>query len=113
MATMRSIELAEQADRLDEQGKFEQAAEVRHLASFGADAQDVLESRERTSTRATPGELASEAEETDVEWVWPNWIPRQYVGLLGGDSKTGKSRLVRYLASALTSGGEGVLPDGQ
>lgn len=47
----------------------------------------------------------------EITWLWPNWIPRGFLTLLGATPKTGKSLLALDLVRRVTSGGK--WPDGQ
>lgn len=47
---------------------------------------------------------------TPVSWLWPNWIPRGMISLLGATQGTGKSYLALDLARIITAGDR--WPDG-
>ncbi len=53
----------------------------------------------------------SDVEARSVEWLWPNWLARGKVHILGGHPGDGKSTLTTWLAAVLSRGG--VLPDGE
>lgn len=45
-----------------------------------------------------------------ITWLWPNWLPKGMLTLLGGYAGDGKSTLTMSLVAALSTGG--ALPDG-
>lgn len=47
---------------------------------------------------------------TPIDWIWPKWLARGKVHILGGHAGDGKSTLLAALAAALSTGG--ALPDG-
>jgi len=49
-------------------------------------------------------------EEEEVEWLWPNHIPKGMISILSGDPGTGKSFLSQTIGALITKGG--VCPDG-
>ena len=51
-----------------------------------------------------------EVEAKPIDWLWPNWLPRGMLTLLGGYAGDGKSTLTMSLAATLSNGG--TLPDG-
>ena len=51
-----------------------------------------------------------EVEAKPIDWLWPNWLPRGMLTLLGGYAGDGKSTLTMSLAAALSTGS--TLPDG-
>ena len=46
----------------------------------------------------------------EIDWLWPNWLPKGMLTLLGGYAGDGKSTLTAALAAAFSTGG--TLPDG-
>lgn len=52
----------------------------------------------------------ADVEEKQIDWLWPNWLPKGMLTLLGGYAGDGKSTLTTALAAALSTGG--TLPDG-
>lgn len=52
----------------------------------------------------------SEAPSETIEWLWPGWIPRRMLTILGGYGGDGKSTVMASLIGAWTTGG--TLPDG-
>lgn len=52
----------------------------------------------------------SEVEAKEIDWLWPGWIPRGMLSLLGGYAGDGKSTLTTSLVASLTTGAP--LPDG-
>lgn len=51
-----------------------------------------------------------EVEEKEIEWLWPSWLPKGMLSLIGGYAGDGKSTLTAWLAAALSTGAP--LPDG-
>lgn len=51
-----------------------------------------------------------DVQERDIDWIWPNWLPKGMLTLLGGYAGDGKSTLTTALAAALSTAG--TLPDG-
>lgn len=51
-----------------------------------------------------------EIESKPIDWLWPNWLPRGMLTLLGGYAGDGKSTLTMSLVATLSNGG--ILPDG-
>lgn len=49
-------------------------------------------------------------ETKEIDWLWPGWLPKGMLALLGGYAGDGKSTLTAALAAALSIGGS--LPDG-
>lgn len=41
-----------------------------------------------------------------VEWIWPGWLARGKLTILGGNAGTGKSTLTQAIAAIVTTGGE-------
>ncbi|SRR6266568_950899 len=107
----RSDELSEAADAAEENGRHEVADDLRLLASYGKRPQ---EGEEDTPSYSGSGEsagiIASEVEELDIEWVWQNWIPKQFCTFLYGEAGLGKSSFLHYLTACVTRGWD--LPDG-
>jgi len=64
----------------------------------------------------TEHEALSMAEQKDsihpVEWVWPGFIPKNYITVLGAIQGSGKTALMQDLARRITTPGE-TWPDGQ
>jgi hypothetical protein len=52
----------------------------------------------------------SEAASETIAWLWPGWIPRRMLTILGGYGGDGKSTVMASLTGAWTTGG--TLPDG-
>lgn len=52
----------------------------------------------------------SDVEPQPVEWLWPGWLPKGMLTILGGFAGDGKSTLTLALAAAFSTGGP--LPDG-
>lgn len=52
---------------------------------------------------------AADIEAKSVSWLWPNWLPRGYAGVLDGDPGIGKSTLAAALTGELTRQGLTVL----
>lgn len=77
-----------------------------------------LVSPESSSTAGTNNTGANRAvvvsmadiESKPIDWLWPNWLPKGMLTLLGGYAGDGKSTLTISLASTLSTGG--ILPDG-
>ncbi len=116
MTTDRQRELAQRSATEMERDNDEAAVMLAQLA--GHDAMAELEGDDEdgdflvASQGRSVGQLASEIEELDQEWVWPGgWIPKQLVGVFAGDAGVGKSSVLRYLIRCLTRGEQ--LPDGQ
>ena len=51
-----------------------------------------------------------EIEEKEIDWLWPGWLPRGMLALLGGYAGDGKSTVTAALAAALSTGA--AMPDG-
>ncbi|MBA2277416.1 MAG: AAA family ATPase [Chloroflexia bacterium] len=51
----------------------------------------------------------SDVEARPIDWLWPDWLARGKVHILGGHPGDGKSTLTAWLAAVLSRGG--VLPD--
>lgn len=51
-----------------------------------------------------------DVEQKEIEWLWPGWLPKGMLALLGGYAGDGKSTLTAWLAAALSTGAR--LPDG-
>jgi hypothetical protein len=47
----------------------------------------------------------SDIEPRDVEWLWPNYIPRGLLTVVEGDPNVGKSYLVMHISAQVTIGG--------
>lgn len=69
----------------------------------------VLDPGEKTARLPTMAELARTLR--PIEWLWPHWIPRGMVTLLGASPGAGKSLLALDLANRILLGSE--FPDGQ
>lgn len=52
----------------------------------------------------------SQVHAREIDWLWPNWLPKGMLTLLGGYAGDGKSTLTAALAAAFSTGG--ILPDG-
>lgn len=52
----------------------------------------------------------SDVQMKPIDWLWPNWLPKGMLTLLGGYAGDGKSTISLALAAALSNGG--TLPDG-
>lgn len=52
----------------------------------------------------------SEVEAKEIDWLWPQWIPKGKLSLLGGYAGDGKSTFTTSLVASLTTGAP--LPDG-
>lgn len=61
----------------------------------------------RLARAAEPGwDRASDVEATEVQWLWPSWIPLGGITLIEGPPGCGKSTLVRSLVARITNGHE-------
>ena len=49
---------------------------------------------------------AADVQPRDVDWLWPQWLPRGELTLLAGQPKTGKTTLALSIASILSRGGK-------
>lgn len=52
----------------------------------------------------------TDIEPKTMEWLWPGWLPKGMLTLLGGFAGDGKSTLITAIVAALSTGG--TLPDG-
>lgn len=52
----------------------------------------------------------SDVEPKSIEWLWPGWLPKGMLTILGGYAGDGKSTITLALAAALSNGAP--LPDG-
>lgn len=74
---------------------------------------EVLSSAARNADQATirpNAQRMSEVEAKEIDWLWPGWIPRGMLSLLGGYAGDGKSTLTTSLIASLSTGSP--LPDG-
>jgi len=46
----------------------------------------------------------SHVQREDVEWLWPNWVPKGRLTLIAGDPGAGKSWLTQAIAAAVSTG---------
>ncbi len=54
--------------------------------------------------RAAPGQMVSDVEMTEVDWLWPSWIPIGFATVLAGRGGIGKGVLVADLLTRVTRG---------
>lgn len=52
----------------------------------------------------------TEIESKPIQWLWPGWLPKGMLTILGGYAGDGKSTITMALAAAFSNGG--TLPDG-
>lgn len=78
-------------------------------ASVASSARDDDADQDRSLLRPKVFSMA-EIEAKPIDWLWPNWLPKGMLTLLGGYAGDGKSTISTSLAATLSTGG--VLPDG-
>ena len=54
--------------------------------------------------RTAPGQMVSDVEMTEVDWLWPSWIPIGFATVLAGRGGIGKGVLVADLLTRVTRG---------
>ncbi|MCA9833355.1 MAG: AAA family ATPase [Thermomicrobiales bacterium] len=52
----------------------------------------------------------SQVQPREIDWLWPGWLPKGMLTILGGYAGDGKSTITMALAAAFSTGG--TLPDG-
>lgn len=98
--------LLEAAEDAHENGHHELAEELELLT-----IQEQVEQEEKaTSPFNDAGQLLSEVEPDEIDWLWEHWLQLQTVTILVGAADTGKSTFTSDLIARVTRGD--VMPDG-
>lgn len=109
MATLISRERAEQAEILEERGKFEESEECANIATMGEDVPDEEEPVSSNHAQFS-GLLMADIEEDTIDYCWRNWFPKGCVTILAGLGGLGKSTVMADIVARVTR--DDLMPDG-